>query len=493
MKIEFTEKLSSDFIAFAVFEDIKIPQTLKIHEKYINLVLKTCQFAGKKGESCKITLEEKGKQKVLIAVGLGKADKFEELSAQKLGGQFFSLLNAAKLDKACIISDLHGIKIKKDLLASLIAMGIKLKSYKFNKYRTVDVKDYENKITNISVLCDDIKAAKDYYKKHEAIAEGVSLARNYVSEPPNILYPESYADDIAKVMKPLGVEVEILDVKAMQKLGMNALLGVGQGSRKDSRMVIMKYMGSGDIKKNKPIAFVGKGVTFDTGGISLKPSTGMEDMKYDMGGSAAVVGAIYALAKRKAKVNAIGAVGLVENMPGGNAQRPSDVVKSADGKTIEVLNTDAEGRLVLADVCWYVREKLKPQLMIDLATLTGAITITFGNVYAGLFSNNDKLSEQLLEAGQQTGERLWRLPLGPEYEKMIKSETADIQNISNDKGAGSITAAEFIHCFVGDMAWAHLDIAGVAWTKKDLEICPKGATAFGVRLLEAFASKYYEK
>ena len=273
---------------------------------------------------------------------------------------------------------------------------------------------------------------------------------------------------------------------------MGALLGVGQGSIRESQLVIMEYNGGNE--KDAPVAFVGKGVTFDTGGISIKPAAGMEDMKYDMGGSAAVVGTMMALAGRKAKVNAVGVIGLVENMPGGNAQRPSDVVNTMSGQTVEVLNTDAEGRLVLADALWYTQVKHKPKLVVNLATLTGAIVIALGEEYAGLFSNNDNLSNKLTKAGTATGERLWRFPMGDEYDKMIDSQIADIQNISAGRGAGSITAAQFLKRFIKDNTpWAHLDIAGVAWTKKDQDICPKGATAFGVRLLDKFVAENYEK
>jgi leucyl aminopeptidase len=286
--------------------------------------------------------------------------------------------------------------------------------------------------------------------------------------------------------------VEILGESELQKLGMGALLGVGQGSSKESKMVVMQWRGLPKSDKSNPLAFVGKGVTFDTGGISIKPATGMENMKYDMAGAGAVIGTMKALAGRKAKVNAVGVIGLVENMPGGNAIRPSDVLTSASGQTIAVLNTDAEGRLVLADCLWYCQDRFKPKFMVNLATLTGAIIMTFGSVYAGLFSNCNELSEQLTKAGIKTGEKLWRLPMDEIYNKTMNSEIADIQNISNDKGAGSITAAQFLERFVNKTTWAHLDIAGVAWASKDEDITPKGATAFGVRLLNQFVLDNYE-
>lgn len=286
--------------------------------------------------------------------------------------------------------------------------------------------------------------------------------------------------------------MNILGETEMRKLGMNALLGVGQGSDKESQLVVMRYNGNKG-SKSAPVAFVGKGVTFDTGGISIKPANGMEEMKWDMGGAGVVIGLMRALAGRKAKINAIGVAGLVENMPDGNAQRPGDVVKSANGQTIEVLNTDAEGRLVLADALWYTQQHSKPQFIIDLATLTGAIIVALGTSRAGLFSNNDKLARQLFDTGKKTGEEVWRLPLADVYDKQINSDIADMQNIGKDREAGSITAAQFLQRFIeNDTPWAHLDIAGVAWSKKDSDIAAKGATAFGVRLLNQLIADYYE-
>jgi leucyl aminopeptidase len=305
-----------------------------------------------------------------------------------------------------------------------------------------------------------------------------------------VIYPDSYAKECKKHLEKLGVKVEVLGEAQMKKLGMGSLLGVGQGSRKESKLVVMHWMGGK--KTDKPVAFVGKGVTFDTGGISIKPSANMGDMKYDMGGSGTVVGLMKALAGRKAKANVIGVIGLVENMPDGDAIRPGDVLTSMSGQTIEVLNTDAEGRLVLADALWYTQDRFKPKFMIDLATLTGAIVVTLGDTRAGLFSNNDDLCEQLNKAAEATNENLWRLPMGEEYDKQINSEIADMQNIGTERQAGSITAAQFLQRFVNDVPWAHLDIAGVAWDGKGKTTGPKGATAYGVRLLDNLVAENYE-
>jgi leucyl aminopeptidase len=321
------------------------------------------------------------------------------------------------------------------------------------------------------------------------LVDGVVLARELVNEPPNVLYPEEFARRAAQLRK-LGVVVEVLDVKAMTKLGMGALLGVAQGSARPGRTVIMRW--NGGKSGEPPVAFVGKGVCFDTGGISIKGASGMEDMKGDMGGAACVVGLMHALAARKARVNVVGAIGLVENMPDGNAQRPGDIVTSMSGQTIEIINTDAEGRLVLADVLWYVAKKFKPKFMVDLATLTGAIMVALGTEHAGLFCNNDELAERLLKAGQETGERVWRMPLAPEYDKLIDSQFADMKNTGGRHG-GSITAAQFLQRFVDNTPWAHLDIAGTAMGAPKTEINQSWGSGFGVRLLERLVADHYEK
>ncbi|MEQ1788982.1 MAG: leucyl aminopeptidase, partial [Rickettsiales bacterium] len=351
--------------------------------------------------------------------------------------------------------------------------------------------DEKPTLKSFTVALTGSKAAAKPYNTLEAVADGVVFTRNLVSEPANIINPETLAEQ-CKTLKKLGVEVEILDEEDMHKLGFGALLGVGQGSAIESYLVIMKWNGLGEKSKTAPLAFVGKGVTFDTGGISIKPAGGMEEMKWDMGGAGTVIGLMKALAGRKAKVNVVGVVGLVENMPSGNAQRPGDVVTSYSGQTIEVLNTDAEGRLVLADALWYTQKHFKPKFIVDLATLTGAIIVALGTSRAGLFSNNDKLAEQLFKTGAKVGEEVWRLPLGDVYDKQINSDIADMQNIGKEREAGSITAAQFLQRFVNDVPWAHLDIAGTAWSKKDTDITPKGGTGYGVRLLNQLVEDYYE-
>ncbi|HYP56998.1 MAG TPA: leucyl aminopeptidase [Beijerinckia sp.] len=382
--------------------------------------------------------------------------------------------------------------------AAEFMLGMELRDYRFDLYKTKKKEDAEDDgATEILLAVEEPAAARREAKAREAVAEGVLTARSLVNEPANILYPEEFANRAAALEK-FGVEVKILDEAAMRELGMGSLLGVGQGSSRESRVVIMRWRGTkGAAKegkesgKSKPIAFVGKGVCFDTGGISIKPAGGMEDMKGDMAGAACVVGLIQALAARKAKVDVIGAIGLVENMPGPNAQRPGDIVKSMSGQTIEVINTDAEGRLVLADVLWYVQDKYKPKFIVDLATLTGAILVALGQEHAGLFSNDDELSERLLAAGKATGEKLWRMPLSSAYDKMIDSKFADMKN-TGGRHAGSITAAQFLQRFVNGTPWAHLDIAGTGMSSPNSEINQSWGSGFGVRLLDRLVSDYYE-
>ena len=374
-----------------------------------------------------------------------------------------------------------------DEIVTEFAYGFELKSYNFDKYKSKK----DSFIQNIDLTARNSNSLKIKYKSFSSIKEGVFLARDLVSEPPNVLNPKKYTEEIKKLTK-LGLKVEILNEKQLKKLGMNSLLGVGQGSQNETFLVIVKWNGA---KANfgKPLAFVGKGVCFDTGGISLKPAKFMEDMTYDMAGSAVVVGLMKSLALRKAKINAVGVVGLVENMVSGNAQRPGDIVKSYSGKTIEVLNTDAEGRLVLADALTFTEKKFKPQLMIDLATLTGAIIVSLGSEYGGLFSNDDKLSNQLIAAGERVEEKLWRMPLHKNFDKLMDSKNADMQNINYVGGAGSTTAAQFLQRFIlNKTSWAHLDIAGMAFSKYGGAINPTGATGYGVRLLNQFVEDNYE-
>ncbi len=374
--------------------------------------------------------------------------------------------------------------------AAELMLGMQLRDYRFDLYKTKKKDDADDPgATEIYIAVAEPSAARREAKAREAVAAGVQTARSLVNEPANVLHPEEFAAR-TKALEKLGVEVEILDVAAMRGLGMNALLGVGQGSIRESRMVVMRWRGAKSAR-TKPIAFVGKGVCFDTGGISIKPAAGMEDMKGDMAGAACVVGLIQALATRKAKVDAIGAIGLVENMPGPQAQRPGDIVKSMSGQTIEIINTDAEGRLVLADVLWYVQDKLQPRFIVDLATLTGAILVALGQEHAGLFTNDDDLAEKLVAAGKTTGEKLWRLPLGSAYDKLIDSKFADMKN-TGGRHAGSITAAQFLQRFVNATPWAHLDIAGTGMSSPGTEINQSWGSGFGVRLLDCLVSQHYE-
>jgi leucyl aminopeptidase len=421
----------------------------------------------------------------LLVVGIGAANA--DFDAVTLGGFVSGKLGAGR--DATILIDLPNHETSADNAAD-ITLGLQLRAYKFDQYKTKKPDaDEKDTIASITLAVSDVSAAKAANQSREAVAEGVIIARDLVNEPPNVLYPEEFANRAAE-LKKLGVSIDILDMKDIEKLGMRALLGVGQGSARESRVVIMRWNGAKN-SKDKPVAFVGKGVTFDSGGISIKPAAGMEDMKGDMGGAACVVGLMHVLASRKAKANVIGAIGLVENMPDGNAQRPGDIVKSMSGQTIEIINTDAEGRLVLADVLWHVQDKYKPAFIVDLATLTGAILVALGQEYAGLFSNNDELAERLFHSGKATGERVWRLPLGKAFDKMIDSKFADMKN-TGGRHAGSITAAQFLQRYVNDTPWAHLDIAGMGMAAATSEINQSWGPGWGVRLLNRLVADHYE-
>ncbi|MEN3791430.1 leucyl aminopeptidase [Fulvimarina sp. MAC3] len=377
--------------------------------------------------------------------------------------------------------------------AATIGAGMRMRAYEFDRYKTKNKKDEdeedETPAADVTILVSDVAAAERAFEAERALSDGTMLARDLVNEPANVLGPVEYAERAEK-LRDLGVEVEVLGESELADLKMNALLGVSQGSPRPPRLVIMRWNGAGD--SEQPVAFVGKGVVFDTGGISIKPAGSMDEMKGDMGGSAAVVGVMHALAARKAKVNAIGIIGLVENSVDGKAQRPGDIVTAMSGTTIEVLNTDAEGRLVLADALWYCQDRFKPKFMVNLATLTGAIIVALGNHQAGLFSNNDELADRLFSAGTVSGEKVWRLPLAPEYDKMIEGKFADIKNIGGGRAAGSITAAQFLQRFVNDVPWAHLDIAGTAMGSPSNAYNQSWASGFGVRLLERLVRDHYE-
>jgi leucyl aminopeptidase len=447
-------------------------------------------FKGKKDQALDILTPRGLDNSRVILVGAGKSKEFGLLDAESVGGLAVARLMATREKSAAFaLADAKAGKVSAEDLAARMAYGALLRSYRFDKYRTKLEADQKPALAKIAVHTGSTKA-KTAFEELEKVADGVFFTRDLVTEPPNVIFPASFATQCKK-LESLGVKVNVLGVKEMAKLGMGSLLGVGQGSAKESKLVSMEWLGGK--KGDAAAAFVGKGVTFDTGGISLKPGEGMWDMKWDMGGAGAVTGAMMALAGRKAKANVVGVIGLVENMPDGNAQRPSDVVKSMSGQTIEVLNTDAEGRLVLADAIWWTQVTHKPKAIVDLATLTGAIIISLGHEYAGMFTKDDKLANELSKAAEATGDKLWRMPLAKAHDDMIKSDIADMKNITGVKDAGSSTAAAFIGRFVKDgQSWAHLDIAGMAWTTKDLPVIPKGATGFGVRLLDQWVRANYE-
>jgi leucyl aminopeptidase len=425
----------------------------------------------------------------LVVVGVGDTAKLEPKNIVDLGGAAMGKLPSSAKDVS-IFAELPGKGLPPAQIADL-ALGVRLRGYSFDRYKT-KTKEGEDKpaAKKITIAVGDVAAARKAYAPREAIAEGVIIARDLVNEPANVLYPQEFARRAALLRKH-RVGVDILDIRAMRKLGMHALLGVGQGSSRDSRLVVMRW--NGGKKGEAPVAFVGKGVCFDTGGISIKPSGGMEDMKGDMAGAACVVGLMHALARRKAKVNALGVIGVVENMPDGNAQRPGDIVKSMSGQTIEIINTDAEGRLVLADALWYTATRFKPKFMVDLATLTGAIIIALGHEHAGLFANDDRLAERLTKAGLDTGELVWRMPLAKEYDKLIDSKFADVKNTGSGRAGGAITAAQFLQRFVAEKtAWAHLDIAGAGFDSRQTEINKSWGSGWGVRLLERLVAEHYE-
>lgn len=490
MQIKFSAEPTGDAVAYLAYEGDKGVEFAfdldKASETAIRRAISAGPFKGGAGQVIEILAPDFSDATRVLVVGVGKKSAVSELGWQKAAATLVKRLLTGGAKSLAIVGAADRS------VAANLAFGARLAAYRFDQYRPNLKSEKKPTLTSVSVVTDSAAGARSDYAPLAAKAEGIELARNLVSEPPNVLHPESYADRVQELAE-LGLEIEVLDVAAMTKLGMGSLLGVGQGSVRGSRLVVLKWMGGKD-KKAAPVAFVGKGVTFDTGGISLKPGPGMQDMKGDMGGSAAVVGAMMALAKRKAKANVVGLVGLVENMPDGNAQRPGDIVRSAAGKTIEIQNTDAEGRLVLCDVLWYAQKKFNPKAMVDLATLTGAIIISLGNEHAGVFSNSDDLVAKLTAAGKAEGEPIWRLPLGPGYDKQIDSEFADMRNIGNAGNAGSITAAQFLQRFIDDgRAWAHLDIAGTAWKPgNDNPLEPTWATGWGVRILDRLIADNYE-
>lgn len=496
MKIAFeTSQDSAVDASVAVVADGNVlsPAAEKIDQSTgggVKRAIEATRFSGKAREHLDLLALPNAASARIVLAGIGAPSDASPNAWQNWGGSLFShLASSGAKTLAIFVEPMDGPMDAAEAAANA-AFGLTLAAYRFDRYRTKEGADKKPTLSDVSFVIDDAAAAKEAFAPMAEVAAGVAFARDLVSEPGNVIYPETLADR-CKDLEAHGVEVEIMDEAKLAEIGMRTLLAVGMGSARDSRVVVMRWQGADD-PNAAPVALVGKGVTFDTGGISIKPAGGMEDMKFDMGGSAAVIGAMRALAGRKAKANVIGIVGLVENMPSDRAQRPGDVVESLSGQTVEVINTDAEGRLVLCDLMTYVQRTYKPAAMVDLATLTGAIIISLGHHHAGMFSNNDELSSDLFSAGTEVGEPVWRMPLGEEYDKAINSDIADMKNVGGRDG-GSITAAQFLQRFVeGDTPWAHLDIAGMAWAKQAKPTVPKGAVGFGVRLLDRLIADKYE-
>ncbi len=498
MKITFSDSREmprEGCLVAAVVKDGELPAALRELDEMsggqLSRAMKAASFDGAKGSVVDIPAPHGIGLDRLLLVGAGRAEDLDAWGVECLGGRMAGALMERKQTEASVLAlPPEGLEMPATDWAVGITSGMALRNYVFDRYKSEkkDGEEAENgkkngkRIAAVTVLAEDPQSAEKAWRERAGLVEAVHMARDLVNEPGNVLNPAEFARRV-KELEKLGLEVEILDEKELEKLGFGALLAVGQGSANAPCVAVMKWNGGKD--GEAPVAFVGKGVTFDSGGISIKPSQGMEDMKGDMGGAAAVTGVMRALAARKAKVNAVGIIGLVENMPDGRAQRPGDVVKSLSGQTIAVLNTDAEGRLVLADCLTYARDTFKPALMIDLATLTGAILVALGKEYAGLFSNDDDLSEALRKAGENTGEKVWRLPLGKAYDKLIDHDVADMKNIGG-RNAGSITAAQFLKRFVEDTPWAHIDVAGTAMAAEKSDINTSWGPGWGVRLLDAF-------
>lgn len=495
MNISFSTKISNESGALVVFalDGGNLGSEGSTYDKTtggsISRAAGTGRFSGKATQIADVLAPANlGFSRVVVA-GLGKAKDLTTLVAENVGAAVAAhLLRSGETNITVLAENFDGLGISEVEFGSHVAAGLKLRSYHFSKYKTKQPEAQKASLEGATIVASD-DAAKAYEEMGKVL-EGVFLTRDLVTEPANVIYPGSFADEIRK-MEADGLEIEVLGEEEMTKLGMGALLAVGQGSARESHMVIMKW--NGGKEGDAPLGLIGKGVTFDTGGISLKPGAGMEEMKWDMGGAGIVTGAMKALARRKAKANVVGLVGLVENMPSSTAQRPGDVVTSMSGQTIEVLNTDAEGRMVLADVLWYCQDRFKPKAMVNLATLTGAIIITLGRgQFAGLFSDNDGVANGLIAAGEKTGDRVWRLPVNDEYDKWINCDIADMKNMGDGPNGGSITAAQFLRRHTNGVPWAHIDVAGMVWTLKPGRVWDKGATGYGVRLLDQYVRDNYE-
>ena len=456
-------------------------------QETVSTTLDRQRFDGEGSSVSEQFISDNGSVRRLLVIGIGVGEARGE-AAEKLGGATAARLQTSG-EKTAVI-DLTSLGYDADT-AARVGLGAALRSWRYDRYRTRLKDKQKPTLGEIVIVGGGSGAAQRYEQRWAPVVEGVSLTRELVTEPANIIYPQTFVERVRESLEGSGLELDVLDRAAMEKLGMGALLGVAQGSVREARLLILKWNGGGE--GGQPTAFVGKGVTFDTGGISIKPAAGMEAMKWDMGGAGAVVGAMKALALRKARANIVGICGLVENMPGGNAQRPGDVVTTMSGQTVEVINTDAEGRLVLGDAITYVQRNFKPGAIIDLATLTGAILVSLGHEWAGLFSNNEELAANLQEAGAESGDKLWRMPLAESFDRMIDSPIADMKNVGPREG-GSITAAQFIQRFVENgVKWAHIDMAGKAWSDKAAATYDKGATGYGVRLLDQYVADVLER
>jgi leucyl aminopeptidase len=459
--------------------------SLGAEQQAVAAALDRNRFEGEAAGASEHFFDDGGTVRRLLVVGTGTNGAGE--GAEKLGGTAAAKLLTSGETRAVI--DLTGLGYDADA-AARAALAAALRSWRYDRYRTTLKDKQKPTLTEITLVGAADGAEQRYADRWAPVLAGVELTRELVTEPANIIYPESFVERVKGSLEGSGVELAVLDKAAMTKLGMGALLGVAQGSIRDPRLLILKW--NGGEAGGQPTAFVGKGVTFDTGGISIKPAQGMEAMKWDMGGAGAVAGAFKALALRKAKANVVGICGLVENMPGGNAQRPGDVVTTMNGQTVEVINTDAEGRLVLADAVAYVQKNFRPSTIVDFATLTGAILISLGHEWAGLFSNNDELAGQLLRVGEESGDKLWRMPLAEPFDRLIDSPIADMKNVGPREG-GSITAAQFIQRFIDEgVRWAHVDMAGKAWSDKAGTTYDKGATGYGVRLIDQYVADFLE-
>ncbi|MBA3526356.1 MAG: leucyl aminopeptidase [Sphingomonas sp.] len=487
MKIEFADaRPTGDYALVLPSADGNRPGAASLSDlDKIEATLRRQRFEGEAGSAAEAFTDDGGTARRVLFVGIGSNSAGE--AAEKLGGTAVSRL--LKSGEKHAVIDVTGMGFDADA-AARIALAASLRSWRYDRYHTKTKDKQKPTLETVTIVGGGADADERWTSRWQAVSLGVAFARTLVTEPPNIVYPESFVD-LCRPLSELGIEIEVLDGAQMTELGMGALLGVAQGSVRDPRMLVMHWNGGAD--GGAPTAFVGKGVTFDTGGISIKPAQGMEAMKWDMAGAGGVAGAMLALASRKAKANVIGICGLVENMPSGTAQRPSDVVTSMSGQTVEVINTDAEGRLVLADAITFVQRTYKPATIVDFATLTGAILISLGHEFAGLFTPDDELADRLMAAAATSGDKLWRMPLGESFDRLIDSPIADMKNVGPREG-GSITAAQFIKRFVDDgVKWAHVDMAGKAWSEKPSDTYDKGATGFGVRLIDSFVADHLER